>query len=165
MTNPTVQLALKSLANLLHLRGEGLNEILASFGAESLEIFQYQSLGEGQFVAKLGTDELYLSVEPSVELAEEKNQYAFPRGDAAFELSGNWKALLSEVCIYDFRQCRPGDFLMVSIAGISAWLLIPESDKPLILGCDPTYGHYFQETLIKQIEKSPFLKTELENDD
>ncbi|WP_130536651.1 hypothetical protein [Thiomicrorhabdus indica] len=158
INNQPLQLISKDLSNLMHLRGEGMQEVLASLGAENLEIFQYRSVAKDQFVANLGDEELYVCVEQPVQVSLEKNQYAFPRGDAVFELLGNWKALLSEVCIYDFRQCRPGDFLMVSVAGISAWLLIPETDEPLILGCDPTLGHYFQETLTRQIEESPFLK-------
>ena len=159
MTNhDSLQLRTKSLSNFLHLRGEDMQEVLALLGAENLEIFQYRFVAKNQFVTKLGEEELYVCVEQPLQLSSEKNQYAFPRGDAVFELSGNWKALLSEVCIYDFRQCRPGDFLMVSIAGISAWLMIPQADEPLILGCDPTLGHYFQEILTRQIEESPFLK-------
>jgi len=161
----SLQITPKTMPTLMHFRGEGLNDVLASFGASGLEVFQYQSVAKDQFVAKLGEEELYVCVEQPLEAVSENNQYAFQRGDAIFELSGNWKALMSEVCIYDFRQSQPGDFLMVSIAGVSAWLLVPEADAPLILGCDPTFGHYFQETLSQQIQKSPFLKMECQDDD
>ncbi|MBF6057991.1 hypothetical protein [Thiomicrorhabdus heinhorstiae] len=161
----SLQISQKNVPGLLHLRGKKLNEILASFDAADLQVFQYKSLAENQFVAKLGEEELYVCADGSVSVSTEHNQYAFRRGDAIFEVAGNWKNLMAEVCIYDFRQSCPGDFLMVAMAGISAWLLIPEEGKPLILGCDPTFGHYLLETLTKQIETSPFLKTERENDD
>ena len=161
----SIQIVPKAFPVLMHLRGEGLDEVLASLGASDLDIFQYQFVADGQFVAKLGNEEIFVCVEQPLDISEEKKQYAFQRGDAIFELSGDWKGLMAEVCIYDFRQTQPGDFLMVLIAGVSAWLLIPEEGAPLVLGCDPTYGHYFYETLVRQLEVSPFLKMECQDDD
>ncbi|MBO1927601.1 hypothetical protein J3998_08435 [Thiomicrorhabdus sp. 6S2-11] len=156
-TTQALQIHCKPLPGLMHFRGANMASILEKNDAADLQIFQYRKLSDDRFIANLGAEEIYFCVDAAESLELQANQYAFPRADATFELSGNWKALMSEVCIYDFRQSQPGDFLMVSIAGVSAWLLIPEADEPLILGCDPTFGHYFQEILMKQIEESPFL--------
>ncbi len=156
----SLALRLKSSENLLHLRGANLYEVLARFEASDLEMFRYKNLAEDQFIAKLGMEELLICSEIDLSDSLESGQYAFQRGDAMFELSGDWKALMSEVCIYDFRQSRPGDFLMASVAGVSVWMLLPEADEPLILGCDPTYGHYLLSTLQRQLEESPFLNME-----
>ncbi|WP_373019573.1 hypothetical protein [Thiomicrorhabdus sp.] len=156
----SVSLRVKNSANLQHLRGPNLSEVLTRFESSDLALFRYRNLAEDQFIAKLGREELLIRSEIDLSDSLESGQYAFQRGDAMFELSGNWKGLLSEVCIFDFRQSRPGDFLMVSMAGVSVWMLVPEVDKPLVLGCDPTYGHYLLETLQRQIDESPFLKME-----
>ncbi|MDG6774340.1 hypothetical protein QCB45_08345 [Thiomicrorhabdus sp. ZW0627] len=156
----SLALRLKSSENLLHLRGANLYEVLARFEASDLEMFRYKNLAKDQFIAKLGMEELLICSEIDLSDSLESGQYAFQRGDAMFELSGDWKALMSEVCIYDFRQSRPGDFLMASVAGVSVWMLLPEADEPLILGCDPTYGHYLLSTLQRQLEESPFLNME-----
>lgn len=151
------------LTGLTHLRGLNLGNVLEKLTAVPLDIFRYTSLpeeGEAKtpyFVAKLGEEELLVNVPQAVTNELSENQYAFQRGDAVFELSGNWRDLMAEVCIYDFAQTKPGDFSMVLMAGVSVWILIPEADQPLMMGCDPSFGHYLFTTIQRQIAESPFL--------
>lgn len=145
--------------SLIHLRGKNLEKIVKHFSASNLAMFEYQNGDEYQFVAKLGEEEFLLNQQGFNMDLVEAQQYAFQRGDAVFRLSGQWLNLMSEVCVYDFRQARPGNFLMVLVAGISVWMLVPESNGDLIIGCDPTYGHYLYETLQNQINVSPFLNS------
>lgn len=153
----TVQIHKKAYTNLTHLRGKRLGDSLKKITSAQLDIFKYQLLGENEFIAKLGNEEYLLNIQNfSVDLLESQ-QYAFQRGDAVYELSGNWIALMSEVCIYDFRQAVPGEFLMVLVAGISVWILVPEPNGNLIVGCDPTLEEYLENTLHRQINVSPFL--------
>lgn len=152
---------------LLHIRGQNVLKVLGQLGCEELGVFQFKAFADNHFVAKLGKEELMLAPNNTMRMVlggVEQDFYAFQRGDAVFELSGNWQGLMSEVCIYDFRQSRPGDFLMVLIAGVSVWMLIPQDGETLFLGCDPSYGHYLSLTLMRQVDESPFLNRECKDD-
>lgn len=154
----SIQITPLTLDNLTVLRGKRLADFIQKMGLPLPELFKYASFGEQRFIANLGAGEILINHPGfNVRLLDEE-QYAFQRGDVVLSLSGDWRALMSEVCIYDFRQARPGDFSMVLMAGVGAWMLIPEENAPLIIGCDPTYGHYLLETLQRQIDQSPFLK-------
>lgn len=146
----------KSLSSLTHFRGTNLTQLLEQLGQSDMDIFEYRVLADMGFVAKLGEDELLVHSQTALNMVSNE-QYAFQRGDAILELSGNWLGLMSEVCIFDFKQTRPGSFLMVLMAGVSVWMLIPQADAPLIIGCDPSYGHYLFSTLQHQVAQSPFL--------
>ncbi|WP_319380166.1 hypothetical protein [Thiomicrorhabdus sp.] len=65
----TLHVSQKNTPTLLHLRGKNLNEILASFDAADLQIFQYKSLAADQFVARLGEEEAYLCVDQAVSIS------------------------------------------------------------------------------------------------
>jgi len=146
-----------ALENLMVLRGKSLPEFVQKMDLPLPDLFKYEMLDEQAFIANLGTSEILVNY-PGFKTEDlGVQQYAFQRGDAIISLSGDWKSLMSEVCIYDFRQTRPGDFAMVLVAGVSVWILIPEDNSSLTLGCDPTYGHYLLETLYNQIYKSHFL--------
>lgn len=153
----SVQITELSMTGLLHLRGQKISQALTEVGGDEMLIFSYRKVATNQFIARLGVEEFLINLNNFDSNVLNEKQYAFQRGDVVFELSGNWRALMSEVCIYDFRQASPGDFAMVSVAGVSVWMLIPD-DASLVVGCDPTYGHYLLTTLQKQIDSSPFLK-------
>jgi len=152
-----VRLTTLSLDNLMVLRGKNLLDLVNKMTLSVPTLFRYEKHGQQEFIANLGTSEILINHSSFENSLLEENQYAFQRGDAVFTLSGDWQALMKEVCIYDFRQAKPGDFSMVLVAGVGVWMLIPEANTPLILGCDPTYGHYLKETLQNQINQSPFL--------
>ncbi len=152
-----IQLVSTKFEHLTVLRGKRLAELIKKLNLSVPSLFEYQKYNGHGFIANLGAGEILINHSSFNESLLEEDQYAFQRGDAVFTLSGDWRALMSEVCIYDFRQAKPGDFTMVLVAGVGVWMLIPEDDAPLILGCDPTYGHYLQETLQNQINQSPFL--------
>lgn len=153
----SIQITPLALENLSVLRGKQLADFIQKMGLPLPSLFKYAMFGEHAFVANLGAGEILINHPGfNVDLLESE-QYAFQRGDVVLSISGDWRSLMSEVCIYDFRQARPGDFSMVLLAGVGAWMLIPEENAPLTLGCDPTYGHYLLETLQRQINQSPFL--------
>ncbi|MDX1353462.1 MAG: hypothetical protein R3254_10640 [Thiomicrorhabdus sp.] len=153
----SIQVNTLALENLMVLRGKSLAELVQKMDLPLPDLFKYEMFDNQAFIANLGTSEILIN-HPAFKSQElGSQQYAFQRGDAVLSLSGDWRLLMSEVCIYDFRQARHGDLLMVLVAGVSVWMLIPEDNSPLILGCDPTYGHYLLETLHNQINQSPFL--------
>ncbi|KUJ72495.1 hypothetical protein [Thiomicrospira sp. WB1] len=130
-----------------HLKDPEVEAVMAKALPDSLALFTYQILADESLVARLGRDE-FLAWGPQAEpLISNDSIRAFQRGDAVFELSGDWRALLAEICIHDFRQTRPGDFLMTTAAGVNVWLLIPDAQAPLWLGCDPTYEVYLHSVL------------------
>ncbi|WP_040725510.1 hypothetical protein [Thiomicrorhabdus sp. Kp2] len=153
----SIQLKKQTLPNLTVLRGKNLSQLISKLELSNPEIFKYHNLNNGEFVANLGQEEILINLSSFSYDQLETQQYAFQRGDVVINLSGNWRKLMSEVCVFDFRQARPGDFVMVLIAGVGAWMLIPQEGEPVTIGCDPTYGEYFIETLEKQIHTSPFL--------
>lgn len=153
----SIQIKTLALGHLIVLRGKNLPELVKKIDLPLPDLFKYNMFDEQKFIANLGTSEILIN-HPVIKPEElDDQQYAFQRGDVVISLSGDWRALMSEVCVYDFRQARPGDFSMVLVAGVSVWMLIPEDNSSLTLGCDPTYGHYLLETLHKQIDQSPFL--------
>lgn len=160
----SIQLERHSLEHLMVLRGKNLSGLLQNLEGSVPSLFHYQKLDNKGFIANLGAEEFLINHAGFNRDQLEPQQYAFQRGDVVISISGKWQELLSEVCIYDFRQARPGEFLMVLIAGVSVWMLIPEATEALIIGCDPTYGDYLFETLEKQINTSPFLNYGVLND-
>lgn len=153
----SIQIKTLALDNLMVLRGKSLAEYVQKVELPLPDLFKYEKLDNQAFIANLGTSEILIN-HPAVKSEElGTQQYAFQRGDAVFTLSGDWRSLMTEVSIYDFRQAKPGDFLMILVAGVGVWMLIPDDNSLLTLGCDPTYGHYLQETLNNQIDQSPFL--------
>ncbi|MDR9498808.1 MAG: hypothetical protein RI556_06495 [Hydrogenovibrio sp.] len=131
-----------------HLKDSEAEEALEKRLNLVLGIFSYRSLTQPtSLVARLGSDEYFVCGASSDQMETIKDIRAFQRGDAVFELSGNWLAPLSEICIHDFRQTRPGHFLMTTAAGVNVWLLIPDANAPLIMGCDPTYEAYLYSVL------------------
>lgn len=153
----SIQLAELSLDNLTVLRGKQLNTLLEKLSLSLPELFTYEKHEQHAFIANLGASEILINHSKIEQILLSGNQYAFQRGDAVMTLSGDWRSLMAEVCIYDFRQAKPGDFLMVPVAGVGVWMLIPRADESLVIGCDPTYGHYLKETLQNRINESPFL--------
>lgn len=153
----SVQLANFSLENLMVVRGKQLSELITNMALSVPNLFKYQKFNEQEFIANLGESELLINTSAFNPEMLNEEQYAFQRGDAVFTLSGDWRSLMTEVCVYDFRQANPGDFSMVLLAGVTVWMLIPDDGEALVFGCDPTYGHYLQETLSNQINQSPFL--------
>ena len=153
----SIQLTKQTLPNLTVLRGKNLSQLLLKIELSNPEIFKYHNLNNGEFVANLGQEEILINHSSFSYEQLESQQYAFQRGDVVISLSGDWRKLMTEVCVYDFRQAKPGDFVMVLMAGVSVWMLIPQEGEPVIIGCDPTYGEYFIETLEEQIHTSPFL--------
>lgn len=153
----SVQMAKKPLTGLTVLRGKNLPQLISKLESEIPVLFGYHAYGDEAFIASLGAEEYLINHPKFSHDLLESEQYAFQRGDVIITLSGNWRALMSEVCIYDFRQANPGDFAMVLIAGVSVWMLIPVDGDAVTLGCDPTYGEYLIETLENQINTSPFL--------
>ncbi|WP_321324017.1 hypothetical protein [Thiomicrorhabdus sp.] len=152
-----IQLTKHSLPNLTVLRGKNLPQLIAKLEIANPELFKYELFNKEEFIANLGQEEILINHSKFSYDQLELQQYAFQRGDVVITLSGDWRNLMSEVCVFDFRQAKPGDFVMVLMAGVGVWMLIPEEGEPVTIGCDPTYGQYFIETLEKQIETSPFL--------
>jgi len=153
----SIQLTQKSFPNLTVLRGKDLPKLISKLEITHPEIFKYEMGNNDEFIANLGQEEILINHSSFTYEQLETQQYAFQRGDVVISLSGDWRKLMTEVCVFDFRQAKPGDFVMVLIAGVGAWMLIPQEGEPVTIGCDPTYGEYFIETLEKQIHTSPFL--------
>lgn len=153
----TIQVAQQSLENLTVLRGKRLPELIEKMALPLPKLFRYENLVDQNFIANLGEEEILINHAVFNKTLLEEEQYAFQRGDVIFTLSGDWRSLMSEICIYDFRQARPGDFSMVLIAGVGVWMLIPDDNASLVIGCDPTYGHYLMKTLQHQIKHSLYL--------
>jgi len=153
----SIQLQSSSLEHLTVLRGKNLSGLVQSLTGSVPALFHYQKFENRGFIANLGSEEFLINLADFHRDQLESDQYAFQRGDVVISISGQWRELMSEVCIYDFRQACPGEFLMVLVAGVSVWMLIPEATETLVMGCDPTYGHYLFKTLEHQKNTSPFL--------
>ncbi|MFA9459546.1 hypothetical protein [Thiohalorhabdus methylotrophus] len=75
--------------------------------------------------------------------------WVLTRSDRALWLLGDDPAgVLREVCEHDFRGFPLDGWLMTEVAGVAAWCARPRSrPEGLLLGCDPSHGDYFRNTL------------------
>jgi len=70
--------------------------------------------------------------------------HCFPRDDCLLVISGgDWHSLMHAICSFDFASAAPYDFVMTQAAGVSIWVRVPVESEPVLIGCDPSYGHYF----------------------
>jgi len=105
----------------------------------------------GALVARTGRDEYLAVLGP--DLPEPRHEWCFRRHDALFELTGSgWVELMTHLCQYDFRQLAPGGWLMTSVAGVNAWLYHEIESGNLLIGIDPGFCHYFNDTISAVID-------------
>ncbi|MBP0047326.1 hypothetical protein H9C73_01135 [Marinobacterium sp. AK62] len=101
--------------------------------------------GSGALVARTGRDEYMAMLKAGASAPQ--SEWCFRRYDSLFELKGEgWIELMAHLCQYDFRQLKPGDWLMTSVAGVSCWLYHEIESGSLLIGADPGYRHYLIET-------------------
>ena len=147
-------------ATLLQVRGSGS---LAALAAENCEVpeewFTYRRTAalnteRLDFVARLGTRECLLLAEADDRRADRiaaagvADTYVFQRDDTLLRVEGDhWAEMMLQVCSYDLCSALPPQFVMTSAAGISIWMRIPAAGEPLLIGCDPSFGHYLVSTL------------------
>ena len=152
-------------AALLQVRGSGS---LTALAAESCEVpdewFTYQRTTDLNtqgldFVARLGSRECLLFFDLDERLADRlsvtpfADTYVFPRDDTVLKIEGeHWAEMMLQVCSYDLCNAQAPQFVMASAAGISVWMRIPAAGEPLLIGCDPSYGHYLVSTLEQVIQ-------------
>ena len=111
---------------------------------------QLTAVGHGNgFVAQTGGDEFLVADAGDWRSPGSPPPWSFRRCDHIVELMGaDWADVLADLCPHDLRGLAPGTWLLVTIAGVDSWLFGPsQSSGGVLLGCDPSYGHYLQTTL------------------
>ena len=127
--------------------------------------------GEGVLVARLATSEFLLEAVDSAdaagstrvrnsraqlnERAQPRDVYAVARQDSVMTLSGlSLNALLRQVCSVDFAPlldsaANDGPIVLASMIGVGvvAWPRRLASGPAVTVWCEPSYGHYFWNTL------------------
>ena len=100
---------------------------------------------EQGFIARLGFDDFLIQAEELI-LSEKMLCWVYPRADRIVALQGeHWREVMAQVCHQDFSNVGKDHWLMVSAAGINIWCL--GLSDGLLMGCDPSLGNYFSETL------------------
>ena len=139
-----VQLNETELASYL-LTGPESSAALAATGLPVPEQVLTAEERSGALVARTGRDEYMAMLKAGVPAPQ--NEWCFRRYDCVFELKGEgWVEMMAHLCQYDFRQLRPGDWLMTSVAGVSCWLYHEIESGSVLIGADPGYRHYLNET-------------------
>lgn len=97
------------------------------------------------FIARTGVDEFIIQSN-ELTLPEKKHCWVYRRADCTLALQGEgWREVMAQVCHQDFSDIEKDDWLMLSAAGINIWCL--GLSEGLLIGCDPSLGDYFSETL------------------
>lgn len=127
------------------LTGPESSEALASAGLPVPEQMLSAEERSGALVARTGRDEYMAMLKAGVTAPQ--SEWCFRRYDSVFELKGEgWVEMMAHLCQYDFRQLKPGDWLMTSVAGVNCWLYHEIESGSLLIGADPGYRHYLNET-------------------
>ena len=149
---------LKNFA-FLHVRGSGAAADLERiYGDLPSRWFRYKLLPKGGFLARLGDREFYV-FGPAGSLTEKFSYgvgtYVFNRSDAVFSFDGEgYPEFLRELCAYDFETSEPDDFILANLAGVSCWFRVPPKHSTQVLvGCEPSYEHYMNETLTEVLRE------------
>jgi sarcosine oxidase subunit gamma len=112
------------------------------------------------FVARTGRDEFLIAGDGSWQPPASSPPWCFQRSDHLIELSGNgWAHALAAVCPHDLRAMGGDAWLMATVAGVDGWLRTgPDPEAGLLIGCDPSYGHYLETTLREVVSETESLK-------
>lgn len=88
--------------------------------------------------------------------------WSFRRCDHVVELAGaDWAGVLAALCPHDLQDLAPDTWLFVTVAGVDSWVFGPSrSSGAVLLGCDPSYGHYLQTTLEQVVAETAVLSSD-----
>lgn len=133
---------------LWHILGPESPNAVQSAGLPLPEVMQAATLTDG-FIARTGREE-FLIATTTPPTANGTTCWCFGRDDRVLALSGpDWRDVMAQVCHMDLRNLGPGDWQMLAAAGVNLWCL--GIDQGLLLGCDPSLGHYLQQTLTEVV--------------
>lgn len=142
-----------------HVRGNGAAADLERiYGDLPSRWFRYKLHPKGVFLARLGDREFYV-FGPAGTLPGTASYgletYVFQRSDAVFSFDGDgYLAFLRELCAYDFATSEPDEFILANLAGVSCWIRVPpKRSTQVLMGCDPSYGNYMDETLTEVLRE------------
>ena len=142
-----------------HVRGSGAAaDLERSYGDLPSRWFRYKLQPKGGFLARLGDREFYI-FGPAGTLPKKGSYgaetYVFQRSDAVFSFDGDgYLAFLRELCAYDFATSEPDEFILANLAGVSCWFRVPpKHSTQILMGCDPSYGNYMNETLTEVLSE------------
>ena len=142
-----------------HVRGNGaVADLERIYGDLPSGWFRYNLRPKGVFLARLGDREFYVfgpagTLPRKVSYGPET--YVFQRSDAVFAFDGDgYLAFLCELCAYDFSISERDEFILTNLAGVSCWIRMPpKSSTQVLMGCDPSYGNYMNETLTEVLRE------------
>tara|TARA_Y100000588_G_scaffold220266_1_gene234188 strand:+ start:4991 stop:5500 length:510 start_codon:yes stop_codon:yes gene_type:complete len=150
--------------SFFHVRGGGAAADLEGlYGDLPSRWFRYKLLPTGGFLARLGDREFYV-FGPDGTLPSKfiygVETYVFQRNDAVFSFDGDgYPSFLRELCAYDFETIEPDEFILANLAGVSCWFKVPpKHSTQVLIGCEPSYEHYMNETLTEVL--SEFLSAQ-----
>lgn len=145
----TLSVSLQSrVLPLWHLLGPGSPGAVQSAGLPLPEIMQARSLTDG-FIARTGQEE-FLIAATTPPTADGLCCWCYGRDDRVLALTGpDWRRVMAQVCHADLRGFVPDDWQLLAAAGVNLWCL--GIDEGLLLGCDPSLGHYLQQTLTEVV--------------
>lgn len=133
---------------LWHLLGPGSPGAVQSAGLPLPEIMQAAALTDG-FIARTGREE-FLIAATTPPTADGLCCWCYGRDDRVLALTGpDWRRVMAQVCHADLRGFGPDDWQLLAAAGVNLWCL--GIDEGLLLGCDPSLGHYLQQTLTEVV--------------
>lgn len=176
----TAEVFLKTLRNhqLLQVQGPGARALLEAASTQGAgtairtvptSVFGKCSLPSAGFIACLGAGKYLLYVPlgaAPVSPAADSNTRVFSREDPIYRISGpSARMWLQSLTPVDLSQWPGDQFVMLRLFGITCWITPADSHPPteeeILLGCDPSYGSYFFESLNASIKyhKQNFLNT------
>ncbi len=146
--------------DLRQLVGAGAAACLQGAGYPIPEVVLSAVPCSGGFVARTGHDEFLVAADEAPQLSAASPPWCFQRSDHLIELTGpDWAQALTAVCPHDLRALGGDAWLMATVAGVDVWLRTgPDSSGGLLIGCDPSYGHYLETTLREVVSETESLK-------
>lgn len=142
MTDLTLELRELPLWQLL---GPDAPELLTLTGHDLPAVMQAAATKAG-FIARPGFDEFLIQASQPPVIPEGQLCWLYSRADKMLALQGDgWLEVMAQVCHMDLNDIKKDDWVMVAAAGINVWCLGLEDG--LLMGCDPSLGGYFSETL------------------
>jgi hypothetical protein len=133
---------------LWHLLGPDSLTAVQSAGLPMPDVMQAATLADG-FVARTGREEFLIAtaIPPR---ANGESCWCYARDDRVLALTGtDWRRVMAQLCHLDLRGFGAGDWQMAAAAGVNVWCLGLKDG--LLLGCDPSLGHYLQQTLTQVV--------------
>jgi hypothetical protein len=116
-----------------------------SAGLPMPDVMQAAALADG-FVARTGREEFLIATAIPPRADDGASCWCYARDDRVLALTGTgWRRVMAQICHLDLRGFGAGDWQMAAAAGVNVWCLGLEDG--LLLGCDPSLGHYLQQTL------------------